>query len=99
MADKARKVTERRIAALLGGTRVPVSGRGRGDRPDIRHSWLSPEVKSYATRPPSLHESMAQAKASARDGQLSISVLHRSGDRYTEALVVLTLGDFLDYFG
>jgi len=30
MPDTRWKATERRIAALLGGRRVPVSGRGRG---------------------------------------------------------------------
>lgn len=29
------KRSERRIADILGGQRVPVSGRGRGDQPDV----------------------------------------------------------------
>ncbi len=37
MPDKRWKATERRITALLGGKRVRVSGRGRGDQPDIAH--------------------------------------------------------------
>ena len=39
MSDTRWKATERRIAALLGGRRVPVSGRGRGDQPDVAHPW------------------------------------------------------------
>ncbi len=41
MPDKRWKATERRVAALLGGRRVPVSGRGRGDAPDIAHPWFA----------------------------------------------------------
>jgi len=50
MADKRWKATERRIAALLGGRRVPVSGRGRGNAPDIAHPWLALEVKDRPVR-------------------------------------------------
>ncbi len=49
MGDKRWKATERKIAALLGGRRVPVSGRGRGDAPDIARPWLALEVKDRAT--------------------------------------------------
>ncbi len=34
MINPAWERTERRIAALLGGTRVPVTGRQRGNAPD-----------------------------------------------------------------
>ena len=40
------KQPERRIAGLLGGQRIPVSGRQRGTTPDIEHATLSIEVKS-----------------------------------------------------
>ena len=40
------KACERKVAALLGGKRVPVSGRARGHSPDIEHERLSIEVKS-----------------------------------------------------
>jgi len=42
------KQAERRIAAILGGRRIPVSGRGRGDNPDIERPSLSVEVKARA---------------------------------------------------
>lgn len=48
---KSWKSAERRIAAILGGERVPVSGRGREDSPDIEHPILSVEVKSRASIP------------------------------------------------
>lgn len=99
MTTKLWKSTERKIAELIGGTRVPVTGRQRGDAPDIRHRWLSPEVKSYAVRPPSIHDALAQARASARNGQLPIAIFHRRGDAYRDAVVLLSLGDFLEWFG
>ncbi len=38
MPDTRWKATERRVATVLGGKRVPVSGRGRGDAPDVGHT-------------------------------------------------------------
>jgi hypothetical protein len=99
MADKRWKATERRIAALLGGRRVPVSGRGRGDQPEIAHPWLSLEVKDRATLPLWLLDALAQAEASATPAQLPVAVLHRAGDRHDQALVVLRLADFAARFG
>ena len=39
------KTSERNMAKSLGGVRVPVSGRNRGDVPDIDHPQLSIEHK------------------------------------------------------
>jgi hypothetical protein len=99
MPDTRWKATERRIAALLGGRRVPVSGRGRGDQPDIAHPWLSLEVKDRATRPLWLLDALDQAERSATPAQLPVAVLHRAGDRHDHALIVLRLGAFVDWFG
>lgn len=100
MAPRSQfKAVERKIAELLGGQRVPINGRTRGSAPDIAHSWLSPEVKSYDQRPPSIHEAMAQAEASSRGAQLPVSVFHRNGDRYGQAVLMMRLSDFLDWFG
>jgi hypothetical protein len=98
MADKRWKQTERRIAALLGGRRVPVSGRGRGDEPDIVHPWLALEVKDRAALPLWLLDALAQAEASATPEQLPVAVLHRAGDRHDAALVVMRLGAFVGRF-
>ena len=98
MTDKRWKATERRIAALLGGRRVPVSGRGRGDQPDIAHPWLSLEVKDRASLPAWLLDALDQAERSATPAQLPVAVLHRAGDRHDHALVVLRLADFVDWF-
>ncbi len=99
VADKCWKATARRIAALVGGWRVPVSGRGRGDQPDIAHPWLSLEVKGRATLPAWLLDALDQAACSATAEQLPIAVLHRAGDRHDHALIVLRLADFVDWFG
>jgi hypothetical protein len=91
------KQAERRIADILGGRRVPVSGRSRGDTPDIEHHTLSVEVKSRKVLPAWLEDAMRQAEAASKDGELPVAVLHQDGKRHTEALVVIRLEDFADY--
>ncbi len=59
------KQAERRIAAMLGGERVPVSGRGRGFAPDIEHPALAVEVKTRASLPAWIEDAMRQAEAAA----------------------------------
>lgn len=92
------KAVERKIAAMLGGRRVPITGRVRGDAPDIAHDWLSPEVKHRKKLPEWLHDAISQAVASKRGEQLPIVVLHERGMRYRDSFVVMKLGDFVDYF-
>jgi hypothetical protein len=91
------KACERRVVTLLGEKRVPVSGRARGDNPDIRHESLSIEVKSRKAIPGWLEDAVAQAEAASREEQLPVVVLHQDGRRYTECLVVLRLKDFVGY--
>ena len=91
------KSCERKVATLLGGRRIPVSGRGRGDAPDVEHKCLSVEVKSRKTIPAWLEDARCQAQASAKDGQLPVVVLHQDGCRYVDSLVVLRLEDFVSY--
>ena len=91
------KACERKVAALLGGRRIPVSGRGRGDNPDIDHKLLSIEVKSRKTIPAWLEDAMRQAEASAKDRRLPVVVLHEDRTPYAESLVLLRLSDFADY--
>lgn len=85
------KQAEREVARRLGGQRVPVTGRGRGDAPDIEHARLSPEVKHRATLPGWLLDAMAQATAAAADGRVPVAVLHPAGGRYDDCLCVLRL--------
>jgi hypothetical protein len=89
------KHPERRIAGLLGGQRVPVSGRQRGATPDIEHATLSIEVKSRKTLPAWLLDALAQARAAAKDGRVPVVILHQDRQRYRDAAVVVGLPDFL----
>ncbi len=90
------KQAERRIAAILGGWRVPVSGRGRGDNPDIEHPALSVEVKARANFPAWLEDALRQAELSATDGKTPAVVLHQDRRKYPDALVVLRLSEFAE---
>lgn len=93
------KRTERKIAAQLGGRRVPVTGRARGDAPDVAHDRLSIEVKHRVALPAWLHTAMSQAEQSVRQAeQLPIVVLHESGQRHAQDFVVLRLADFCAWF-
>lgn len=98
--DKLWKAVERRIAAILGGRRVPVSGRARGDVPDISHDWLSIEVKQRQEIPGWIREALAQATASARGDRLKlpIAVIHETCQRHDSDLVIMTLGQFQAWF-
>jgi hypothetical protein len=78
---------------------VPVSGRARGDAPDVAHPWPSIECKHRRKLPVWLEHVMRQAEASARSGQLPAAVLHESQRRHVNDLVVVRLGDWLDWFG
>ena len=72
------KQCERMWASMLGGVRVPVTGRGRGDAPDIDHPTLSIEVKAGKTISTRLFDGMEQAKASIRGDQLPILCVTQS---------------------
>ena len=91
------KACERRVAELLGGKRVPVSGRTRGDCPDVEHPTLSIECKSRRKLPAWIEDAMKQAEASAQDGRFPVVVLHQDRAPYAESLVVLRLEDFASH--
>ena len=98
------KAVERTIAERLGGRRVPVTGRQRGDAPDIDHPWLSIEVKHRKKLPAWLFDAMAQAVASrtyGSDGEdkLPVVVLHENGKHHDNDLVMMRLYDFSFWFG
>ncbi len=99
MSERLWKKTERAIAHRLGGRRVPVTGRARGDVPDISHPWLAVEVKTRQALPQWLKAALQQAKAAASEGRLPVVVLHEVGCRHDGDLVLLTLQDFVERFG
>jgi hypothetical protein len=101
MRSNAWKATERFIAEQLGGRRVPVSGRQRGDAPDILHPRYSVEVKRrsgpYAF-PMWLVTALEQADAANPGDKIPLVVVehaHGSGRR-KDHFVLLRLPDFID---
>ena len=95
----AWKATERAIAKLVGGVRVPITGRQRGDVPDIDHPWLALEVKHRKVVPYWIFNAMEQAEACNPGYKLPMAVIHKQGDRYLDALCVVRLKDFLEHYG
>lgn len=87
------KQAERRIAGMLGGERVPVTGRQRGATPDVEHPVLSIEVKARETLPAWLLDALEQARAASGGGRLPVAVLHQDRKPYRDALCVLRLED------
>ena len=72
------KRIEREWAERLGGKRVPVTGRGRGDAPDVDHPTLSIEVKAGKTISDRLRNGMDQCRASAKGDQYPILCVTQS---------------------
>ena len=98
------KAVERAIATYFGGERVPITGRQRGDAPDIEHPWISFEVKHRKKLPDWLHDAMDQAEASAVIGEegedkLPVVVLHEKGRHHCKDFVVMRARDFRFWFG
>ena len=93
------KEVERAVAAKLGGQRVPITGRQRGDAPDVQHPWLSIEVKHRQLLPAWLHDAMSQAIASVRGNQLPVAILHQAGCKHDDDIVCVRLGDWVEWFG
>ncbi len=103
---RAWKRDESEIARLLGGERVPVTGRQRGYQPDVQHPWLAIEVKSLGSLPQTMAKAIDQAEKAAayakrreqRD-KLPVAVIHGKSSHRGNSLVVMRLDDFLDWFG
>lgn len=95
MRSSTWKHAELRIAAILGGRRVPITGRARGDQPDIEHAYLSLEVKHRKGIPKWLLTALDQADAAAiGTSKKSAVVLHLPGTPYNHSLVIMRLEDF-----
>jgi molybdopterin synthase catalytic subunit len=94
MADKPWKACERAVAKRLGGQRVPITGRGRGDAPDVAAEGLAVEVKERRQLPQWIREAGEQAKAAAKVGELPVVILHELGRRHDGDLVLMVLSDF-----
>ena len=98
MPNDTWKKCERAVAARIGGERISNHALGL-QTPDCESDWLSVEVKHRKALPGWLLDALDQAETNASAGTLAVAVLHQAGQRYDDALVVLRLSDFVDWFG
>lgn len=89
------KQTERVIAKRLNGRRLGATGQATAD---VVSDWLSVEVKHRRRLPDWLKDALDQARHGAGE-RLPIVILHESGQRHSNDLVLMRLGDFEDWFG
>lgn len=93
---KTWKNTERKTAEMLGGQRV--GNRGTNTE-DVSHNWLSVECKHRKEIPTWLKMAMWQARTNAAADKLPVVILHESGQRHADNLVVIRMADFQEWFG
>jgi len=72
------KAIERLWATRIGGTRVPITGRQRGDVPDIEHPKLSVEVKAGKTISSRQQTALVQAESARRGDKVPVVLLTHS---------------------
>lgn len=109
MTDKLWKQVERRVAELLGGKRVPITGR---EGSDIKHPWLAIEVKQRKAKIPAyIRKWINQAVVGAavdrihnsqdalHGHRLPIVVWHEKDTRHADDIVMMRMSDFIAWFG
>ena len=89
---------ERRVAADLGGQRIPVTGLGR-DAADVVTPMFHIQVKLRISLPSWLWGWLSGICMDAEEGKIGVLILKRPGERDTEGLVVMRYGDFVDLHG
>lgn len=90
---------ERRIAADLGGRRIPVTGIDRAGA-DVECAMFAIQVKLRKSIPDWLFDWLGGIVASARTQQkIGILILRQPRMRDTEAVVILRYQDWLDIVG
>lgn len=97
MPDKAWKAFERRLAARFGGRRRgPDTADGKSDI--VVEGW-APEAKLLA-RPgyADLLNAARQAERNALNGEIPVAIIKRKGDLDNNALVVMRLETFSEWF-
>lgn len=86
--SKAWKNAEKKVAKIVGGHRIGVTGLATND---VEHGRLAIEVKHTARPPVFVVNALAQAKANGRAGKVPVAVIHPKGSR--QYLAVLALED------
>lgn len=98
MKAKRWKSTERGVAEYMGGERTSNAGLGSAV-PDVETPAYSVEVKDRAALPAWLTGAMAQAVRNCTAGKMPLVVWHEKGNRRPDDLVMVRLGDFVQWFG
>lgn len=93
MSEKTWKARERRISKLMGTTRIPVTGERCGA--DCETPLFAVQIKARKTVPGFLFEWLAGIRG-ARPGKIGLVVMVRPGGKDLEAVVMLSLKDWLD---
>lgn len=102
MPDKLWKQAERQVAKWFPGARrrgADFRGEDKGKSDIVCPGWAI-EVKSLTTITYSkIRDAVLQAETNrSNDAEIPIAVIHKNGDRYADALVVMRLETFADFF-
>lgn len=89
MRNNLFKAVERRIARELGGQRV-----GQYGGADVVTDSLAIECKQRKSFPTWLWAAIRQAEKNAGDQQSPVVILHETGNRYEDDLVMMRLSVF-----
>ncbi len=93
------KAAERSLAKLLGGDRIPVTGRHNQETPDLDVADLAVEVKARTKLPQLIKLAMQQAEcAGAKLNKVPIAIFHEKGKRFLDAYVIIRLDWFLKFY-
>jgi hypothetical protein len=96
MPDATWKAVNRQICRLLGGIRSGYDGTGGRDCEGTYPYCV--EVKHRKDVPQWLTDAMLQATVYAKRTELPIAVIHQERRPIKDSLVVIRLGDFIDWF-
>ncbi|MBF0487215.1 MAG: hypothetical protein HQK98_03555 [Nitrospirae bacterium] len=86
------KAAERAVAKRMNGKRIGIMG---GE--DVEHPLFSIEVKSRKAFVAG--DWMSQAVRNCPEGKTPLVVVHVSGQRHTEDMVIIRMKDFEDFMG
>jgi hypothetical protein len=87
---------EKRVAKATGGKRT---SRPYANLPDTSSDWLVTECKARNKLPQWIVKAVENARRFTNSQQLGVAVLHEKYKKQTDDLVVMTWGDFLEWFG
>jgi len=104
--DKTWKKFERWVGSFLSelgdrAVRIPVTGRTRGDSPDVTSNYLSIECKYRKQIPLWIKDAMDQAVKSNTRGQdnktkVPVVFLKEKGSSFEDTLIIFRAKDFMD---